>query len=62
MSRAILRSAHFHASEFIKAEISFMYADSLLFEENRTGIGDFDDKCDYSHRERKHDDSNSRQK
>lgn len=61
MRRHIMRSRHFHASEFEQTELRFMYTDSLLSEKYGTRILCFYDKCEDNHRQSKDDDPDERQ-
>lgn len=61
MRRHIMRSRHFHASEFEQTELSFMYTDSLLSEKYGTRILCFDNKCEDNHRQSQDNDPDERQ-
>lgn len=61
MRRHIMRSRHFHASEFEQAELRFMYTDSLLSEKYGTRILCFYDKREDNHRQSQDNDPDKRQ-
>lgn len=61
MRRHIMRSRHFHASEFEQTELRFMYTDSLLSEKYGTRILCFYDKCEDNHRQSQDNDPDERQ-
>ncbi len=52
----------FHGAEFEDIEVGFVFAETFLFEEDGSRVGDEDDEGDEEHRYKKYDDSESGEK